>query len=151
MLFIALVGSLPLGLRATQVVAKDLDALAALVTPAYTAMNFATICATNDPQFHFVTSGPRGTAVHYAQHVKDEAIASLTSDEAASVLKGSADSARARARQELQKLRATDPTAEAAQIQRWCGSYAKDFILGFIREHDDNHDVVLQQVRDAKR
>ena len=56
----------------TPLAAKDLNALAAFVAPAYTAMNFAIVCAPHDPVFLSQTSGPRGTALAYAEHVRDE-------------------------------------------------------------------------------
>jgi hypothetical protein len=51
--------------------AKDVRALADLVTPAYTAMNYAVVCASRDPQFLLESRGPRGSAIKYAEHVKD--------------------------------------------------------------------------------
>lgn len=71
--------------------AKDLDVLSEFVAPAYTAMNFAAICARDRPWALSQPRGLRGSAVEYAEHVKDEAIASLTHDEALKVLKAAAD------------------------------------------------------------
>jgi hypothetical protein len=38
------------------VMANDLNALAAFIVPAYTAMNFAVVCAPHDPVFLSQTS-----------------------------------------------------------------------------------------------
>lgn len=86
------------------VYAKDLKTIAEFVVPAYTAMNFAMLCAQDDPWFLADARGPRGHAIKYAEHVKDEAIASLTEDEAAAVLRMAADEARSTARAELRKV-----------------------------------------------
>src|SRR4051812_33713912 len=57
--------------------AKDLAALEELIIPAYTAMNFAVVCATRQPHFLSESSGPRGNALNYAEHVKNEVIDGL--------------------------------------------------------------------------
>jgi hypothetical protein len=130
--------------------ARDLSLLADLVAPAYTAMNFAVICGRHVSRFS-QPWGLRGSAIHYAEHVKDEAIASLTYDDAVIVLKGAADAARSTARQELRKLMSTDPQTETAQVGAWCLGYAKDFIVNFIEQHEHLHQAFLLEVERAKR
>ena len=73
---------------------RDLAVLATIVAPAYTAMNFAIVCARYDPVFLAETSGPHGTAIAYAQHIKDDAVSSLSYEEATIALKAAADAAR---------------------------------------------------------
>ena len=98
-IFVAvLIGNFCSGRAAT---AADLQKLAEFVRPAYTAMNFAAVCVRDNPSFLTDVKGPRGTAFHYAQHVKDEAIEGLSPADAATVLKSAADAARETARAKL--------------------------------------------------
>src|SRR5262245_55319441 len=131
--------------------AKDLSALAEFVVPAYTAMNFAAVCAQGHPGFLSQTGGARGSALQYAEHVKNEAIASLAYNDAAIVLTKAADAARSAARQELQKLVSEDPAADTARIMEWCESYAKEFIRSFIAQHDGAHATFLENIERTKR
>lgn len=131
---------------------KDLESLAAFVRPAYTAMNFAATCAKDNPFFLVDTSGPRGTALHYAQHVKDEAVESLTEGEALAVLKTAADAARLVARQKLYQLaQPGDDSATVSAIRDWCDREARQFILEFIRQHDGAHADTVEFLQRAKR
>ena len=132
-------------------IAKDLNALAAFIAPAYTAMNFVIVCAPHDPVFLAQTSGPRGTALAYAEHVKDEAIASLSVEEAAVALKTAADTARATALQTLRAFNAQDRAVEQARIAKWCESDARQFIRAFIEHHDTNHETLLSRVEQARQ
>lgn len=131
--------------------AKDLKALAEFVVPAYTAMNFTMICAQDNPQFLSQTRGSRGTALQYAEHVKNEAIASLTYDEAVNVLKMAADEARSVARRELRKLAPDYPTARPGEITSWCRNGASNFVRTFIEQHDGRHAMLLQDLEHAKQ
>jgi hypothetical protein len=133
------------------VAAKDINALAAFVAPAYTAMNFAIVCAPHDPMFLSQTSGPRGTALAYAEHVKDEAIVLLSDEEAALALKAAADTARATALQTLRAFNAQDRAVEQARIAKWCEGEARQFIRAFIEHHDTNHDTLLSRVERARQ
>ena len=136
---------------ATASVAKDLVALGELITPAYIAMNLAVICAQHDPRFLSDTRGPRGTAVEYAQHVKDEAILALTHDEALVVLKTAADAARSTTRRELQTLTSNHPAIGNAEVAQWCDDRAKSYVRTFIERHDGTHQAFLEQIERAKR
>lgn len=134
-----------------QSAAKDLDALARFVTPAYTAMNYAAVCAGRDTQFLGQTRGPRGTAFHYAEHVKSEAIESLSHDEAMVALRAAADAARGAALETFRRLNASDPNVEAQQIRSWCEGEGREFVRKFIREHDDNHTSLVLELKESQR
>jgi hypothetical protein len=144
-------GARAVGGDRNSVAAKDLNALAAFVAPAYTAMNFAAVCAPHDPGFLSQTSGPRGTALAYAEHVQNEAIVSLSADEAAMALKAAADMARATALQTLRSFDAEDSTVEQERISEWCAVDAKQFIRAFIEYHDTNHEKLLTGVEHARQ
>lgn len=131
--------------------ARDLRALAEVVTPAYIAMNFAVVCATIVPQFLAQTSGPHGIALKYAEHVKDEAIAALTYQESLVVLRAAANAARATSLQTVRQFKSADPREESAKLQAWCETDAKTFIHAFIVRHDNDHDAMMQRIEDAKR
>lgn len=129
----------------------DLNAIAEFVRPAYTAMNFAMLCSQDDPWFLTDARGPRGNALKYAEHVKNEAIASLTDDEAVIVLKMAADEARSVARKELRKQIRDYPTYRPGEITRWCRSDASHFMLTFIEQHDTSHATLLQELEQEKQ
>lgn len=132
--------------------AKELRALADIVLPAYTAMNFTVVCAREDPYFLRDTSGPRGTSLHYAEHVKDEVIASLTNDEAIAVLKAAADDARLVARNKIRELAVlSDDAATIKAIRMWCDGPAKQFVLKFIELHDGRHAEIAELIRRAQQ
>lgn len=131
--------------------AKDIRGLAEFVRPAYTAMNFAMLCARENPFFLMDASGPRGTAVQYAEHVKDETIDSLSPDEAVAVLKAAADAARSESKRELYRLAQPTDDATIRAIREWCDSKAKNFILDFIRQHESEHVKALEFLLRAKQ
>jgi len=130
---------------------RNLTALAEIVVPAYTAMDFAMMCARVDPQLPLRTRGPRGSVLHYAQHIKDEVIASLNQNEASIVLKAAADRALAVARQELASLAANEQTIVHSKVLKWCEDRALPFVLDFVEQHDKHHIAVLQQIEGALR
>jgi hypothetical protein len=131
--------------------AADIPALAEFVRPAYTAMNFAMLCARENPFFLMDASGPRGTAVQYAEHVKDETIDSLSPDEAVAVLKAAADAARSESKRELYRLAQPTDDATIRAIREWCDSKAKKFILDFMHRHDSEHLQALEFLHRAKQ
>lgn len=132
------------------VAAKDLNAIAEFVRPAYTAMNFTMLCAQDDPWFLTDTGGPRGNALKYAEHVKNEAIASLTYDESVAVLKMAADEARSAARKELRRI-IPNQTYRYPEIASWCRGDALRFVRTIIEQHDTNHVTLLRELEQAKQ
>lgn len=131
--------------------AQDIEALGRLVTPSYTAMSFAGLCATEPGWVGAQPRGARGYAIHYAQHVKDEVIASLPQNEAVTVLKSAADAARNEARAQLRnKVIVADKAAEAVRFREWCNGYVNGFIADLIRRHDGDHVAFLRNVEVAK-
>jgi hypothetical protein len=131
--------------------ARDLDAMAGILVPAFTAMNYAVICAQDDPHFLPRTFGARGTVLNYAEHVKDEVVESLSQEEAAVVLTKAADAARSIAREELRRVLPAYPAGHADQIISWCYSTAISFVLAFIEHHDTQHAAILQELEQASR
>lgn len=131
--------------------AANLEAVARFVTPAYAAMNVAAVCAAKDSAFLSQTSGPRGTAFHYAEHVKNEAIESLSTAEAAAALRVAADTARDITLQTFRRLGNSDPAVEVRQIRSWCEAEGREVVLKFIREHDDDHPARLMELKERQR
>ena len=118
--------------------ARNLDAIAEFVRPAYTAMNFAAICVRDNPSFPTETAGPSGTIFHYAQQAKDEAIEGLSHAEALTVLKTAADAARAVARKHLYALVVNgDDRATVAAVRAWCDSDAKAYVRSVMRSYEE--------------
>lgn len=132
------------------VAAKDLKAIAEFVIPAYTAMNFAMLCAQDDPWFLADARGPRGHAIEYAEHVKDEAIASLTESDSVIVLRMAADEARSVTRATLRKV-IPNRTYRYPEIAGWCRDSALAFVRSFIEQHDSDHERLLQRLEQAKQ
>jgi hypothetical protein len=130
--------------------ARDLDAMAEILVPAYTAMNYALICGRDDPRFLPQTLGARGTVLSYAEHVKDEVIESISHEELVVVLTKAADKARSIAREELRRIVPTYPTGRADQIVNWCYGAAMQFVRAFIEHHDGEHDAILQELERAR-
>jgi hypothetical protein len=137
--------------NATLATAKDLFALAELLVSAYTAMDFAVVCATRQPSFLLETAGPLGNVLNYAEHVRDEAVESLAHDEALIVLKTAADAARATVLQTIRKFQTGEQSLEAARIRAWCSTDATDFIRTFMNEYDRDHDKFLETLKRSKR
>ena len=143
--------TLTLVMRVTDAAGADLKALAAMLTPAYTAMDFAAVCAQDDPTFINATSGQLGTAFHYAEHVKNEVIESLSSEESKEVLRIAADAARSVARREIRERAPDYPKARPGEITAWCHNEAASFVRSFIQQHDTYHEILLRDLEQAKR
>lgn len=115
------------------------------------AMDFAAVCAQDDPQFLLRTRGLRGNAIQYAEHIKDEAIKSLNNDEALVVLKAAADAARTVARKKIQKMAPDYPTAYQDEIATWCLEDASQFVRAIMELHEVDHAMTLQRLQRAKQ
>jgi hypothetical protein len=138
-------------LAGTPASAKDLRRLSALVTPSYAAMSIAVMCTQDDPSFVITHTGPRGTALHYAQHVKDEVIEGLTYAEAKTVLIAAAEAARASARKKLHEIaNAFDRGATIQAVTAYCATDGKAMVLDTIAAHDAAHEQFIDDLRAAK-
>ena len=132
-------------------IAKDLDAISRFVAPAYVAMNVTAVCARRDAAFLSLTSGARGNALHYAEHVKNEAIESLTQEEAVAALTAAADAARDAALHVFRQFNSNDPAIESERIKAWCEADGRNHVRDFIRDHDEHHQALLSQLRASQR
>jgi hypothetical protein len=131
--------------------AQDLEALSRLLIPAYTAMSYAGLCSTEQDWAVAQPRGPRGVAIDYAQHVKDEVIASLSEADAVMVLKMAANAARNDARSQLRdKVIVSYKAVEPLRFRDWCNGYVNGFIADLIRKHDGNHVSFMHDVEPAK-
>jgi hypothetical protein len=131
--------------------AQDLEALSRLLIPAYTAMSYAGLCSVEQDWAVAQPCGPRGAAINYAQHEKDEVIASLAEADAVTVLKMAADAARTDARAQLRdNVIVPDKTVEALRFRDWCNGYVNGFITDLIRKYDGDHVSFMHDVELAK-
>ena len=135
----------------TTATAADTRTLGNILSPAYLAMNFTVVCAQRDPAFLSATSGPRGSALVYAQHIKDEVIAALEATEAEIVLREAANAARSVALGFVRSMAGGSDATEAERLRNWCESTAKPFVRGVVVEHDTRHDLFEQVLEAAKR
>jgi hypothetical protein len=146
------VASFTLLAGASPVWAQDMSRLANLLIPAYTAMYYASICATNTTWGQTQPQGARGTVVHYAEHIKNEIIQSLSQKDAVAVLTDAAGQARDLAREQLRlQVVMGSPEKHEQRLIAWCGGYVSDFAKNVISEHDKDHEAFLRTVEEAKR
>lgn len=145
-LALAAVAGLPGPLSAT----PDPTRLADLLTTPFLAQNITAVCGARDRRFLLETSGPHGTMHAYAQHIKEEVIASLRPSEFETVLRSAAEAARTLARGMLRELADASPSIEADRLDTWCQTFAKSLVRRVIAEHDAAHDRFLQSVEQAK-
>jgi hypothetical protein len=138
-------------LSAAPASAKDLSRLVQLLTPVYLAQNLTSVCAARNPAFLARTGGPFGTTHAYAQHVKEEVIASLPSSEADLVMRTAADAAKAAALQQVRALKSPSPEIEAERTDQWCRISAEGFVREIVRSHDVEHEGFVQGVEHAKK
>ena len=131
--------------------AQDLEALSVLLTPAYRAMNLAAVCAKVPGWREAQPRGGRGTAIQYAEHVKNEIIEMLSYEDAVTVLKGAADVARADSLWQIRKLAAAGPTeGYDARVRAWCFETVRPWIAAFIASHDRDHVAFERAMNSAK-
>lgn len=131
--------------------AVDIKMLGNVLSPAYLAMNFAVVCARQDPSFLSVTGGPRGSALVYAQHIKDEIIADLEPRDGETIVRDAADAARSVALGFMRSMAGGLDAIEAKRVRTGCESIAKPFIRGVVAEHENRHDLFEQVIAAAKR
>lgn len=132
--------------------AQDMSRLANLLIPAYTAMYYASICSSNTTWGRTQPQGARGTVVHYAEHIKNEIIQSLSQKDAVAVLSDAAGRARDLAREQLRlQVIVGSPEKHEQRLIAWCDGYVSDFAKSVISEHDEDHEAFLRTVDEAKR
>ncbi len=133
--------------------AQDMQRLANLLMPAYTAMFYASVCAGNTTTWtRTQPQGARGTVVQYAEHIKDEIIQSMSEKDAVAVLTDAAGRARDLAREQLRVQVITgSPEKHQQRLIGWCSGYVSDFAKTVISEHDKDHEAFLRTVDEAKR
>jgi hypothetical protein len=132
--------------------AQDMSRLADMLMPSYTAMYYASICASNTTWGRTQPVGPRGGVVHYAEHIKNEIIKSLPEKESVSILADAAGRARVLAREQLQlKVIMGDPAQHEQRLAAWCEGFVTNFAAQIMSDHDRDHDGFLQQLYDAKQ
>jgi hypothetical protein len=129
--------------------ANDIQALSNLLLPVDMAQNFVAICSLHNPGFLQDTAGAHGTMLWYAQHMKEEVIASLPPTEAHTVMVEAAGKAKAMA---LDIVHAMDRDGLVDQIRMnaWCAGSAKPFIEKTIVRHDTQHASFDRLIAKAK-
>jgi hypothetical protein len=108
-------------------------------------------CVSYDPAYLTRTSGPHGTVIAYAEHIKSDAVASLSDEEGAVALKRAADVASSAALRTLQEFHAQDQAIENTRIRDWCANEARQFIRTVIEYHDNDHEELLSRLEQARR
>ena len=142
--------SIPI-LAATVAEGRHLKSLSELLVPAYTAMSNANSCSMDPGWAVSQPHGRLGVAINYAEHIKDEIIASLSRDDAVSILKAAADAARSEARRQLKdQVVVADKDIEAARFGQWCRDHAGRQIRSVMRSHDGDHVSFLGKIDAAK-
>lgn len=120
-----------------------------LLTPALVGMQYGMICTGPVPGFMQAAAGQRGTILQYAEHIRDELLPGLGEKEARAVLQEAAERAKAMTLQEIRRLDRGGVTDAA--VLRWCETWAKDWVLRFMRAHDEDHASFVGRVRSLPR
>jgi hypothetical protein len=130
--------------------ASDIQALSNLLLPVDMAQNFVVICSLHNPAFLQDTSGAHGTMLWYAQHMKEEVIASLPPREAQAVMVEAANKAKAAA---LNIVHAMDRggLVDPVRMNAWCAASAGPFIEKTIARHDTQHAFLDSLIAKAKQ
>lgn len=118
--------------------ATDLRMLSNLLSPSYVAMNFTTVCSQVDAKFLADTSGPRGTAIDYVQHMKTEVIEKLEMRDAEAVLLDAANAARAVALGFVRGMSGGSDAEVTHRVSGWYEAVAKPFVRGVVAAHDED-------------
>jgi hypothetical protein len=134
---------------ATALQASDVEALSRLLLPVDMAQNFAMICSLHNPSFLQDASGPGGSMLWYAKHMKEEVIATLPEAEAHAVMVEAADIAKAAALKIVHTMD-TGGFVDPARMNAWCASAAKPFIKGTMARHDTEHALLDEMIAKAK-
>ena len=138
---------------ASPAISNDFGILTRLLYAALLAEQGVSVCIVADPAFASETSGPMGYVRDYAKHVKAEVTAGLNETETLSLLKSTADRAKAEALQALRRLRTEGPEGpeiETARITRRCQTVVKPLVRQVIDTHDNHHTKIDQLLKKAK-
>ncbi len=131
--------------------ARDLEKLARLLTPAYMAQNFASVCSDREGKFLSDLSTSMSSVLDFAGHVNQEVTLNLSDKEAFQVRLMAADVARSVARTELDPFRGGDPSIQEEAFRYWCLYSVKPYVAGIVRVHQDQHADFNEQVEAAKK
>jgi hypothetical protein len=105
----------------------------------------------DDPLFLSETAGPLGDVHAYAQHIKSEVTAALTSSEAVRVVQAATLSAERDLLTILNALSADSADRYPAALSAWCNGKGKRFVRGVIAKHDGAHDQIDRVLAEAKQ
>ena len=131
--------------------ARDLEKLAFLLTPAYLAQNFASVCASR--QENFLSELDRGITgvMVFVAHVKTEVTIDMSENEAFQVRLLAANVARFEAKTILNSFKKDDRIESEKAFEEWCLNSVKPFVMNTIQLHDVKHSDFVQQLDAAKK
>ena len=131
--------------------AKDLDALARLLLPAYIAQTFAAICNAENAKPTPEWKNRMATISTFVDHVKTEVTTGLQEKEAENVRMSAANAALNIARYEMQFLGAQGSYVPTEALVRWCERSAERVVSEILQVHAQKHDYFDKLTDDAKK
>jgi Ni,Fe-hydrogenase III small subunit len=131
--------------------AKDLDALARLLVPAYIAQNFAVMCNSENAKPTPEQKNRMITISTFVDHVKTEVTTGLQEKEADEVRASAANTARNIARNEMLFLGAHGRYVPTDTLVRWCERSAETVISEILQVHAKKHEDFDRLADDAKK
>lgn len=132
-------------------VARDLEKLARLLTPAYMAQNFVSVCSDREGRFLSELNASVSSILDFAGHVNQEVTLNLSDKEAFQVRLMAANVARTEVRTQLNPFRGGDPSIQEKAFREWCLYSIEPYVAGIVRVHQDRHADFNEQVEAAKK
>lgn len=127
------------------------ETLVRILTRAYIADNFAFYCAQYDPSIINRTRSTVGDMQALMLHIRGEVVSGLPESEASRIVIRSADAARTGALLAIRKHYGPNPDKERARLHEWCKKSVVPSLKEFVARHDGRHDVLDQEIREAKQ
>ncbi len=131
--------------------AKDLNALARLLVPAYIAQNYAALCNTENAKPTPKRKNRMITISTFVDHVRTEVTSGLEEKEAEEVRTSAANTAQNIARNEMLFLGAHGTYVPTDSLIRWCEQSAETVISEILQVHAQKHDYFDRLTDDAKK
>jgi hypothetical protein len=142
--------SVALMLPGREVSAKEIKILVDTLASNFLAQQVSTICSVDNTSFRSETSGALGDAGKYAERVKQEVIAGLSSEEASALIFEAATKARGDALQLMTRFSANG-LVDPVKLEGWCRTIGKALIRRLALTYDEHHSEFEQELNKAKR
>lgn len=137
-------------LCAGQARATDNGTLAFILTRAFLAQNFVMYCSQFNPYILGKAQSQQGNISSLVNHIRAEVISGLRETEAESVILRSADAARTGSLLAIRQFYEVPPKLQRQRISEWCERSIQVDVTKYIEDHDQDHDLFLKEIFEAK-